>query len=94
MRQPSYGEIAFNTYKALRNDSVSAVWDNQSQAAQDTWENIAAVVLAEYHKRQAALGRQSQQQEQTQPGGTQSQGPRLVEASVNIEASGGAQTSS
>jgi len=58
-KEPSYGELAFNSWKRLRNDSQSAVWDNQSNNTQDIWEAIAAIVLAEYHKRQLALGHQS-----------------------------------
>jgi hypothetical protein len=58
-KDKSYGEIAFNTWKRYRNDSVSAVWDNQSDYTQDTWENIAACTLAAYHQRQITLSHQT-----------------------------------
>jgi len=62
MRDKSYGEIAFNAWKSLRNDSVSAVWDAQSQYTQDVWENIAACVITNFHTRQRTLSRQTQAQ--------------------------------
>jgi hypothetical protein len=58
MRQPTYGEIAFQTWHKIWGQTLLQ-WDEQSEQEQEAWENTAAAVIAAYHKRQIELGRQT-----------------------------------
>jgi hypothetical protein len=68
-RDPSYGELAYHTFNAhfsAEKDDFEAL-DADRQLA---WQNTAAAVLAEYHKRQSELSRQTPlRQEELPPGG-------------------------
>lgn len=60
MRQKSYGEIAYETYCRLSGlDMGFMTWDRIPDEMRACWENTAASVLAEYHKRQIELSRQT-----------------------------------
>jgi len=61
MRQKTYGEVAFETYCKLIKTGATPLlkWDNLSDEMHTCWENTAAAVLAEYHKRQIELSRQT-----------------------------------
>lgn len=56
--EPTYGEIAYRVYYRL-NSQVPQPWDDVTERTRAIWENMAAAVLAEYHKRQIELGRQT-----------------------------------
>jgi hypothetical protein len=60
MREQTYGEIAWRTLCKLCNYEGIPDWDDQPESVQSAWENVAACVLVEYHKRQVALSRQTQ----------------------------------
>jgi len=58
-REPTYGELAYHTLNRLleiKHDD----WDERPAEIQSAFENMAAAVLAYYHKRQIALSRQTQ----------------------------------
>jgi len=61
MRHKTYGEVAFEAYSKLIKTGATPMlkWDNLSDDMQSCWENTAASVLAEYHKRQIELSKQS-----------------------------------
>jgi hypothetical protein len=59
-REKTYGEIAYRTFCGL-DTTLSQPEDFEvlTDQMQMRWENTAGAVLAEYHKRQAALSRQT-----------------------------------
>lgn len=61
MRQKTYGEVLFDAWgKQSPVDTLALMkWDDMSMHMQAVWENMAACILAEYHKRQIELSRQS-----------------------------------